>query len=118
VSPDSPLAADLTADLTADAVTFAFTVSNADTAPVDLTFRSGMRADVAVSDEDDQDREVWRWSEGRMFTQVVETETLEPDESTTVELRWDDPPPGTYLAEASLAAADVAVTDRVSFEVT
>jgi hypothetical protein len=39
-------------------------------------FRTGQRYDVLI--ENAQGREVWRWSDGRMFTQVMGEETLAP----------------------------------------
>jgi len=105
-----------------DGVTFAFTVDNAGDEPRDLTFRDGTTADVVVSEPGDGNgpgagAEVWRWSDGRMFTQAVRTVTLAPGESLTEELTWSDPPTGTYTAEASLAAADVDAVAGATFDV-
>ncbi|MEF8853513.1 MAG: BsuPI-related putative proteinase inhibitor [Haloarculaceae archaeon] len=97
-----------------DAVDFAFAAENAGDEPVDLTFRNGMTADVVVYDGD---TEVWRWSDGRMFTQAVRTETLAPGGSTTANLTWGEPSPGTYTAEASLAATEVDAVARTGFDV-
>lgn len=96
------------------AVEFAFTVQNADTEPVDLEFRSGKPADVAVSEDG---VEVWRWSEGRMFTQAIQTKTLAPDESFTHEATWKPPSSGDYTAKASLEATNVTLVERTAFEV-
>lgn len=112
----SPVSLDgrLAADVGDGAVAFVFTVTNDGSEPADLTFRSGLRAEVVVSEGE---TEVWRWSDGRLFTQAVETETVGPSGSVRFELRWADPEPGTYTATASLAAADADLTDRVTVEV-
>jgi hypothetical protein len=44
--------------------------------PVDLGFRSAQRYDVLIKDR--QGRDVWHWSQGQLFAQVLGTETLEP----------------------------------------
>ncbi|MEF8887133.1 MAG: BsuPI-related putative proteinase inhibitor [Haloarculaceae archaeon] len=97
-----------------DTVEFTFTVTNVDTEPVDLSFRSGKVADVAVYADG---AEVWRWSEGRMFTQALDAETLAPGDSFRHGATWPDPQPGEYVAEATLDATNVALSERASFEV-
>lgn len=94
-----------------DAVEFTFTVTNASGGPLELTFRSGKAADVAVYADG---VEVWRWSHGRTFAQAVRTERLAPGESLVYERTWEAPP-GHYVAEASLGA-DVTLVERVAFE--
>lgn len=96
-----------------DAVAFELTVENADAGSLDLAFRSGMLADFAVLDGD---VEVWRWSEGRMFTQALQTRSLDPGETKTVEAEWPDPDPGDYEVVATLAS-DPGVEVRESFSV-
>lgn len=109
-----PLDGRLDVAVTGDAVEFTFAVTNADTEPVDLEFRSGEIADVAVYEDG---TEVWRWSDGRVFAQTIRTEALAPGESFTQEATWEDPPPGEYAAEASLSAANVTLAERSAFAV-
>lgn len=97
-----------------ETVDFAFVAENAGDEPVDLTFRNGMTADVVVCEDG---AEVWRWSDGRLFAQAIRTETLAPGESTTAALTWEDPLPGTYTAEASLAVTGVGAVARATFDV-
>ena len=85
-----------------DVVRFSYTVTNGSDEPANITFRDSGKADVAVFDEDD--REVWRWSAGQMFMQVIQEATLEPGESATFEFEWEDPDPGEYRACANLRA--------------
>jgi hypothetical protein len=96
-------------------VAFAFVATNPDADPVDVTFRSGQVADIAVYGNDRA--EVWRWSDDRMFTQAVRTETVEPGGSLSHRAVWEDPEPGEYVAEASLEATDATLVVRAEFEV-
>ena len=94
------------------AVKFEFSVRNTGDSPVELQFRSGKVADVAVFDDGE---EVWRWSDGRMFTQALHSQTLDPGESDSHQFTWNDPEPGTYTAEGTLAAEqDAKATTSVT----
>ncbi len=104
----------LAADVTDGAVAFAFTVENTGTDPIDLEFRTGKTVDVAVYDDG---VELWRWSDGRLFTQAIRAETLDPGESIDRELTWGDPRSGTYTAVASLEATTAVLVERVAFTV-
>lgn len=93
-----------TVDATVDGdVEFTFEVTNSGPGTVELTFRSGKRADVAVTDAESGD-EVWRWSQNRMFTQAISTVELESGDTFDRTFTWSDPPAGDYEAEAALAA--------------
>lgn len=104
----------LEVDASIDAVAFVFEVENAGAAAVDLEFRSGKTADVVVYEVEN---EVWRWSDGRMFTQALRSETVEPGETLTHRMVWEQPPTGTYTAEASLAASNAELIERATFTV-
>ena len=108
-----------------DAVTFAFTVTNPTTERVELTFRNGQTAEVVVRPAkgagDDGRSEpgdaVWRFGDGRAFTQAIRTEVLAPGEQARERLTWDDPEPGSYVAVATLAAEEVSASAETSFEI-
>lgn len=107
----------LEADLDVDvdgSVTFVFEVVNAAPQSREVTYRGGLGADVAVYEGD---REVWRYSDGRAFTQALRSVVLEPGESVRHEATWADPSPGEYTAEASLVATDADVSVRTAFSV-
>jgi len=105
---------DATLDVDADGtVVFTFRVTNRGEQPAELTFRSGRDGDVAVSRDGE---EVWRWSDGRMFTQAVRTATLAPGDTYGAEYEWTEPAPGDYTAVASLAVDD-PVEARATFRV-
>lgn len=95
-------------------VDFAFTVRNPGEEPLALEFRDGLAADFLVHRDGEA---VWRWSEGRMVTQALWVERLEPGEATTYEARWDEPSPGHYEAVATLEATTADVEARAPFEV-
>jgi hypothetical protein len=103
---------ELTVDV-ADVVRFDFRATNTSDATVDLTFRSGKGADLVVLDGDE---EVWRWSEGQMFAQMMETRTIEPNEIISQSFVWEEPEPGTYDAVASLGTTET-IEARKTFSV-
>lgn len=104
-----------TLDVAVDhSVTFSFTVTNSGSDSRELWFRSGLAADFAVYRDG---AEVWRWSDGRMFTQALEAETLMPGESVTYTGTWEAPPSGRYTAVATLEGTDADVETRTEFEV-
>lgn len=97
----------------ADAVAFAFTVENAGDGDRDLQFSDSQTFDVVVAEDGE---EVWRYSEGMMFAQMLSTETLPAGGTETFEAEWTDPSVGEYEARATLAAtnADCEATARFS----
>lgn len=104
----------LDVSVSSDEVEFTFEVTNDGSEPVDLTFPNACTADVAVIDGND---EVWRWSNDRMFAQMIQQVSLGPGESE-VEVRvWDAPEPGDYEAVATLTAQNADVEARTSFSV-
>lgn len=98
-----------------DDVVFEFEVVNTGTESVDLQFPSGKTADVTVSDAETNET-VWQWSADKLFTQVVESQTLESTESLEAVYTWENPTPGDYIAVATLES-DVRAADRVEFSV-
>lgn len=99
---------------TDDRVTFEFTVENDGDDPVTLSFRDAQKAEFAIL-ADDEER--WRWSDGRMFAQMLQSETLDPGESVTYDGTWEEPVPGQYGAVATLEATDRSVEARANFTV-
>lgn len=94
--PDPPVAG--------EPVTWSLTVRNDGGEAVILTFPSGKRGDVLL--EGAGDEEVYRWSEGRFFTEAVTRHELSPDQE--VVYRLEEPSlsvePGDYDLVATLAA--------------
>jgi hypothetical protein len=108
------LQSSVTATVGADRVEFEYTVENVGNDPEDLQFRSGLKADFAVLDGD---VEVWRASDGRMFTQALQTETLPAGDSRTFPGAWEDPDPGTYTVVAELNTTGPDAEARTDFSV-
>lgn len=61
--------------------------------------------------------EAWRWSDGRLFTQVLGSETIGAGESLAFEGTWESPAPGEYVAVGELTAADREVVAEVDLSV-
>jgi hypothetical protein len=58
-----------------DGIEFTFRVTNNASRKLELLFPTGQTHDLVVVDS--LGREVWRWSEGRMFTQALQNRVLE-----------------------------------------
>jgi len=86
-----------------DTVWWAFDVTNAGKTPVGLTFSSGQRGDVTLSQGEVAK---YRWSDGKAFTEAIETVTIQPGMSMPVVL--NDVlalPPGDYDVTAVVTAS-------------
>ena len=97
-----------------DTVQFTFTVRNDGDEPVDLQFADALEADFAVRDGE---REVWRFSEGRMFAQMIGSESIPPDGTATYEASWEDSESGEYAAVATLEARERDCKAHAEFSV-
>lgn len=99
-----------------DGVELTFRVTNNERAKIELLFPSGQTHEFTVVDS--LGRNVWRWSEGRMFTQAYQNKFLESGASVTFEAAWRaEVPPGRYVAIASLMSENKPIEQRTSFEV-
>lgn len=85
------------------AISFVVTIKNQASAARTLTLPTGQTHDVVVMDAGH--KEVWRYSRGRMFAQVIVDLTLKPGESRSYTTTWDQTdvkgkalPPGDYEA--------------------
>ena len=116
----------LTASLSAadghKGVDLALTISNDGDEPTTLRFRTGQRADFAAypvgeTGAQTESDPVWRHGAGRMFTQVLGSETLEAGESVSYEATWPDPPAGTYRVVGTLTAEEPDVEAAATVEV-
>src|SRR5439155_20347303 len=67
-------------------VTFALLVRNRSEKAVQVPFSSGQHFDLGVWRDN---RLVWRWGEGRSFTQNLTTLTIEPGQAVTLSGSWD-----------------------------
>jgi hypothetical protein len=104
-----------TLDVSVDeVVTFSYRVRNDGEESVTLEFPTSQRVEIEVTGDDEL---VWRFSDGRMFSQVLGEADLPPGESVAYEGVWEGSAEGSYVAVASLAASDVDAEARAAFEI-
>lgn len=99
----------------AGGVRFDFRVTNASEKKLEVVFPDGRTHDVIVLDS--LGREVWRWSDGRLFTQSVQNRVLRSSDSIRFDESWRAPAPGVYTAVATLASVNFPVEQRREFVV-
>jgi hypothetical protein len=103
----------LKVDVNKNEVRFAFDVTNTGNKGAELSFASGKSYDIVVVDS--AGREVWAWSNGRMFTQGVQNKQLGTGDSMKVNESWTRTQPGAYTVIASLNSTNFPVEQRVEF---
>ena len=95
-------------------VQLALDVRNVGAKYAELTFASGQAYDFVVVDS--VGREVWRWSQKRMFTQGVQNKQIGAGETLQVSETWKNGVrPGHYTAIATLKSTNYPVEQRVDF---
>ena len=98
------------------AIRFALDVTNPTKKDVELTFPDGQTHDFVVLDS--VGREVYRWGEGRMFTQSVQNRTIDGGETMHIsETAALELPQGSYVAVATLRSTNFPVQERLPFQV-
>jgi hypothetical protein len=113
VTGGPPVASSLDVQATGD-VRFAFHITNHAAKRLELTFPDGLTHDISVVDADG--REVWRWSEGRMYTQTLQNRILDADETLSYRAAWrPETLHGTFTAVASLRSDNYPLEQRVRF---
>lgn len=109
-----PIDCSLDVSTSGGAVTFAFRVENTGSDPHELNFSSARTHEVTVLEDG---TEVWRFSEGQMFAQMLQSEELPAGDSVTYDATWENPDPGDYEAVAELATRGDGCEARASFSV-
>jgi hypothetical protein len=99
----------------ANGVRFAFHVTNAGGGKVEMQFPTGQTHDVVVLDT--LGKEVWRWSQGRMFTKLMQNKVLRTADTLAFDERWKDASRGQYVAVARLASGNYPIETRTPFVV-
>jgi hypothetical protein len=98
----------------AESLKFALRVVNNTTKMVEIHFPDGQTHDFIVKDS--TDKEVWRWSEGRMFTQAMRSKTLKGKDQTVFEEIWETKGQhGSFTAVAILRSQNFPVETSVQF---
>jgi Intracellular proteinase inhibitor len=99
-----------------DTIAVDLTLRNPDGPAETLRFATGQRYDVELWDEGD--RPLWRWSEGRMFTQMLGQERLGPGDSLTYQVALPAPAtPGQYRVVGRIPAMERPLEASVGIRV-
>lgn len=98
----------------ADSVQFTLQVTNTTDSPVELSYPSGQSFDFIVSRGG---REVWRWSQGMMFTQALRSETLAAGATETHAATWTPSAGarGEYTVVGLLTARNAGASRSATF---
>ena len=98
----------------ADKLRFTLSVRNNTSKMLELRFPDGQTHDFVVKDF--AGKEVWRWSEGRMFTSAMRSETLKGKGETAFEESWDSKGQhGSFTAVAVLRSDNFPIESTVQF---
>jgi hypothetical protein len=98
----------------ADKLRFSLHVTNNTTKMVELQFPDGQTHDFVVVDF--AGKEVWKWSQGRMFTSAMRSTTLKGKAETVYEESWDAKGQhGSFTAIARLRSNNFPVETSVQF---
>ncbi len=112
-SDDSPLATSVNVSV-GDQVTLGLHLTNRTDRRLEVSFPSGQTHDFVVLDS--IGREIWRWSNGRMFTQAMQNRMVGTRETLSYEERWDPAGrTGTFTAVGMLTSTNHPIEERVSF---
>ncbi len=104
-----------------NAVTFNFALVNNSSQNQTLTFPTAQVFEVVITDR--TGAEVYRYSDGRMFAEVLTDRTIASGESISGGVRWDltdkqgnRAAPGRYTVELSFVPAGSVISTVISFE--
>ena len=98
----------------ADKLHFTLSVRNNTSKMLELRFPDGQTHDFVVKDF--AGKEIWRWSQGRMFTSAMRSETLKGKGATTFEESWNPKGEhGSFTAVALLRSNNFPVETTVQF---
>jgi len=90
---------------------FALNVTNGGKKSVELNFPSGQQYDFVVLDS--VGREVWRWADGRMFTQALKNKMISHGETISFDEHWERPAKtGRYTVVATLQSSNYPMQQR------
>ena len=98
----------------AEKLRFTLNVKNNTTKMLELRFPDGQTHDFVVKDF--AGKVIWRWSEGRMFTSAMRSETLKGKGETAFEESWNiEGQHGSFTAVAILKSNNFPVETSVQF---
>ena len=99
-------------------IAFTFRITNNAKKKLELLFPTGQRYDLTIVDSNGE--EVWRWSAGRMFTQVLQNRVVAAFDTLTFEMKWKAPTTSagaSYTAVAALLSQNHPLEHREAFAV-
>jgi hypothetical protein len=97
---------------------FTFRITNNAKKKLELVFPSGHTHDLTVVDASGE--EVWRWSEGRMFTQALQNRVLGGGDTLSYEMMWSPPAASAgspLTAIATLRSENHPLEQRTEFSI-
>jgi hypothetical protein len=98
----------------AEKLRFSLRVTNNTSKMLELRYPDGQTHDFVVKDF--AGKEVWKWSEGRMFTSAMRSETLKGKGATTFEESWNPKGlHGSFTAVAILRSNNFPIESTVQF---
>jgi hypothetical protein len=98
----------------AEKLRFTLNVRNNTSKMLELRFPDGQTHDFVVKDF--AGKEIWRWSEGRMFTSAMRSETLKGKGETSYEESWNTKGlHGSFTAVAVLRSNNFPIESTVQF---
>ena len=111
------LSATIYVHATDSSVRLAMHVANTTKKRVEITFPSGQTYDFVVLDT--LGRELWRWGNGRMFTQTLRNKLLGGGEAMDLEetMTVGSLPPGRYIARAVLTSENYPLVEQAEFTI-
>jgi len=113
-SAGAPITLNLRVTPGVENVTFELVANNASAKRHELRFADGQEVDFVVRDA--RGRDVWTWSDGKLFTQPMRTHLLDEHESRDYEATWQDSlPHGTFTAIARFRSENHPATTQVQF---
>jgi hypothetical protein len=113
-SMDGKLVPSLNVVRVGDQVRFSFHVANEGTRRLEVKFPNGQTHDIVVLDS--LGNELWRWAEGRMFTEARQYRSISGGDSLLLQDGWDRPAArGKLVAVATLKSTNYPIEHRVEF---
>ena len=98
----------------AEKLRFSLSVHNNTSKMLELRFPDGQTHDFVVKDF--AGKVIWRWSEGRMFTSAMRSETLKGKGETKFSESWDTKGQhGAFTAVATLRSDNFPIESTVQF---
>jgi hypothetical protein len=95
-------------------VRFELTIRNTTPKAVEVNFPNGQAYDFVVVDS--VGREVWRWADGRIFTQSFQNKLLGKGQAMTMSETWTPARAGKFTAIAQLRSANFPIEKQAEFE--